>query len=235
MVVGSVRSFSFLRFVTFPSVVLAGTPRILAVAILALGLAAAPLASRDAKADPAFNIVWMSAAGLLAAGIVGDLLRGNEISADTMPDEVDTLTFGMGAYNVWKDNEGDFDQMPALFRFEYRPAYYLWIAHPIAGIEATHLGSTYVYGGFMADVRFGEHIILSPSAAVGWYNQGGARDLGGPLEFRTGIEAAYRFEDGLRVGMAFHHISNAELGDINPGIEEVTLNVSLPIQYFLGK
>ncbi|MCF8489679.1 MAG: acyloxyacyl hydrolase [Rhodospirillum sp.] len=232
MVVGSVRAFPGLSFKsgTFRSI-----SRVLAVAALAVGLAAAPLANREAKADQAFNIVWMSAAGLLAAGIIGDLVRGNEISTDSMPDEVDTLTFGLGAYNVWKDNEGDFDQMPALFRFEYRPAYYLWIAHPIAGIEATHLGSTYVYGGFMADVRFGEHVVLSPSAAVGWYNQGGARDLGSPLEFRTGIEAAYRFEDGLRLGLAFHHISNAELGDKNPGIEEVTMNVSLPIQYFLGK
>jgi hypothetical protein len=220
---------------TLPAGLLTSARRLSAAAALAVALVLAPGASREAKADPAFNIIWMTSAGLLAAGILGDLLRGNEISADTMPDEVDTLTFGLGAYNVWKDNEGDFDQTPALFRFEYRPAYYLWIAHPIAGIEATHMGSTFLYGGFMADVRFGNNIILSPSAAVGWYNKGGARDLGSPLEFRTGIEAAYRFEDGLRLGLAFHHISNADLGDKNPGIEEVTLNVSLPIQYFVGK
>ncbi|ABC23272.1 acyloxyacyl hydrolase [Rhodospirillum rubrum] len=209
--------------------------RSLSVVALVAALVVAPGTARQAKADSAFNAIWMSSAALLAAGIVGDLVRGNEISSKAMPKEKDLLTFGVGAYNVIEDNKNDFDSTPALFRFEYRPSYYAWIAHPFLGFEATHLGSTYLYGGVMADVRFGKHLILSPSAAVGWYNEGNARDLGYPLEFRTGIEAAWRFDDGLRAGVAFHHISNAGIGDINPGIEEVTLNLSFPIQYFVGK
>lgn len=205
------------------------------VLVLAAALVAAPGSQRAARADAGFNMIWMSSAALLAAGVIGDLVRGNGLSADAMPEEVDLLTFGVGAYHIWKDNERDMQSTPALFRFEYRPSYYLWIAHPFLGFEATHLGSTYLYGGLMADVRFGDHFILSPNAALGWYNQGGARDLGYPLEFRTGIEAAWRFDDGLRVGLAFHHISNADLGGSNPGIEELTLNVSVPIQYFVDR
>ncbi|WP_041795044.1 acyloxyacyl hydrolase [Pararhodospirillum photometricum] len=201
---------------------------------LAAALAAAPVA-RPAHADQAFNLIWMSSAALLAAGAVGDLVRGNDISSNTMPREVDLLTFGAGMHNVWSDNEDDGKLRSALARFEYRPSYYLWITHPIAGIEVTSKGATYLYGGFMADVRFGKHFIVSPSAAVGWYNQGDDREMGSPLEFRTGLEAAWRFDDGLRVGAAFHHLSNADLGESNPGVEEATLNVSLPIQYFVGR
>ncbi|GEO83027.1 acyloxyacyl hydrolase [Pararhodospirillum oryzae] len=209
--------------------------RVLTAVALGVALVMAPGTERTARADPAFNVIWISSAALLAAGAVGDMVRGNAIGSDTMPREVDLLTFGAGLNNVWHDNEPDGDLMPALFRFEYRPSYYAWIAHPLAGIEVTSRGSTYLYGGLMADVRFGQHLIVSPSAALGWYQQGDGRDLGLPLEFRTGLEAAWRFDDGLRIGAAFHHLSNAELGDSNPGVEEATLNVSLPIQYFVGR
>lgn len=213
---------------------MAGRIRERVAAALGVALLALPLVARPAQADPAFNAIWMTSAALLAAGVVGDVLRGNALSADTMPDDVDLLTVGVGGYHIWKDSKTDFEDTPALFRFEYRPSYYLWIAHPFLGVEATHLGSTYLYGGLMADVRFGDHLILSPSAALGWYSQGNARDLGHPLEFRTGIEAAWRFDDGMRVGVAFHHLSNAGLSDWNPGIEELTLTLSFPIQYFVS-
>ncbi len=202
----------------------------IAVGSVPIGTLAVPAA----RADQAFNMIWMGSAALLGAGVIGDLIRGNDLSSDAMPDEVDLLTFGAGAYHIMKDDEPGYDGTAALMRFEYRPSYYFWIAHPIAGIEVTHPGSTYVYGGLMADVRFGDNFILSPNAALGWYQAGGARDLGYPLEFRTGIEAAWRFDDGMRIGAVFHHLSNAELGSQNPGVETFTLNLSLPIQYFVG-
>ncbi|HID90986.1 TPA: hypothetical protein EYP44_03395, partial [Candidatus Bathyarchaeota archaeon] len=39
------------------------------------------------------------------------------------------------------------------------------------------------------------------------------KDLGGALEFRSGIEASYAFENDSRLGVAFNHISNASLYD----------------------
>ena len=68
-----------------------------------------------------------------------------------------------------------------------------------------------------------------PVATVGYYSKGDGEDLGSPVEFKTGAEFAYRFDEGWRVGVAFDHISNAGLTKRNPGTELLLLMVSLPI------
>ncbi|MBT5810587.1 MAG: acyloxyacyl hydrolase, partial [Rhodospirillaceae bacterium] len=55
------------------------------------------------------------------------------------------------------------------------------------------------------------------------------KDLGNTVEFRSGVELAYRLDDRARLGVAFHHISNASLSDNNPGTETLTLTFSLPL------
>ncbi|MGB0697461.1 MAG: acyloxyacyl hydrolase [Rhodospirillaceae bacterium] len=203
------------------------------VAVLAV-VAMVTGGERQAKADPGFALVWITTLAAGGAALAGDYLRGNDpFDLDRIPKDPDYLTFGAGAYNVVPDNERDNDLL-GHFRFEYRPAYQFWVIRPFLGAEFTHAGSFYGYFGFMGDIRFGDHWILSPNAAVGYYEEGGARDLGNPVEFRTGLELAYRFDDGLRVGVAYHHMSNADLGDKNPGVETLGLNVSVPIQYFFG-
>ena len=105
----------------------------------------------------------------------------------------------------------------------------LWIVKPWAGLEVTSDGAVYGLGGILADIALGPSVRLTPSLGVGAYHDGGGKDLGHTVEFRSQIELAYRFEGGPRLGLAFGHISNASLGDDNPGTEILTLYYMIPL------
>ena len=64
---------------------------------------------------------------------------------------------------------------------------------------------------------------------VGAFTRGGGKNLGSNVEFRTGAELAWRFDDRSRLGVALHHISNAGLTQRNPGTETIMLNYSIPL------
>ena len=49
------------------------------------------------------------------------------------------------------------------------------------------------------------------------------------VEFRSQVELGYQFENQSRLSLAFSHISNAELGDDNPGTEVLNLYYHLPL------
>jgi len=120
------------------------------------------------------------------------------------------------------------------FRLEYRHGGKLWLVKPWVGIEATSDGGLYGAGGLLADIYLGRHFVLTPSLGVGAFAEGDGKDLGNTVEFRSQIEAAYRFDDLSRLGLAFSHISNASLGDKNPGVEVLTVYYSLPVSRIFG-
>ena len=62
-------------------------------------------------------------------------------------------------------------------------------------------------------------INFSPSFGVGYYNNGSGKNLGNDVQFRTTIEFNYKFKNNNRIGLSLGHISNANLGDKNPGAE----------------
>ncbi|WP_299441818.1 acyloxyacyl hydrolase [uncultured Rhodospira sp.] len=204
-----------------------------AVAGLAALLLATGTPTRPAQADQDFNMIAAASLAIIGAGMIGDHIRGNDIWAEG-PEEPARIAFGVGAANVRHDNEADGDLTSALFRVEGRLPVKLWRFTPIVGLELTDRGSFYGYGGVALDVFFGERVVVTPNAALGYYNAGDGRDLGYPLEFRTGIEAAWQFEGGSRLGLAYHHISNAELGERNPGIETLTVNFAVPLGAVFG-
>ncbi|WP_292881274.1 acyloxyacyl hydrolase [Nisaea sp.] len=134
------------------------------------------------------------------------------------------LSLGAGVYDLL-DNE-----TTAEVRVEYRFSedHKLWLFTPFVGLMATAEGATYGYGGIGVDIFFGKRWVLTPNFAVGLYGNGDGKDLGHPVEFRSGLELAYRFEDYSRLGLTFHHISNASLDDQNPGTESLMLMYSIP-------
>jgi len=140
------------------------------------------------------------------------------------------ITFGGGYYDVIRGDEPAAD-----FRLEYRSDLELWVFKPWAGVEATTDGAVYVAAGLLADIYLGNRIVVTPQAGLGYYNNGDGPDLGYPLEFRTGVEVGYRFDDRSRLALGFSHISNADLGDRNPGTEIVTLTYSLPVGRLFGE
>lgn len=202
-------------------------------ALTAVAVATVPVA--PARADSDFNMIAAASLAVVGAGLVGDAIRGNDLWAEG-PEEPFRIVVGAGGYNVRLDNETDHgNQTVSMFRVEARLPYKLWRFTPIAGLEVSDRGALYGYGGFAIDVFFGDSFVISPNAAAGFYSAGNGRDLGYPLEFRSGIEAAYQFDNGSRLGVAYHHISNAELGDRNPGIENLTVNFAMPLDMLVGR
>ncbi len=96
---------------------------------------------------------------------------------------------------------------------------------PAVGVAGTEDGNAWVYGGLRLDLKLASWVI-TPQFAVSLYEQGGGRDLGGVVEFRSGIEVAYRFATGPRVGVLFYHLSNGDFYDFNPGSNSLVLTVS---------
>ena len=145
-------------------------------------------------------------------------------------EEPDFLTFGVGVYDMFDD------QTTAEFRVEYvfSEQRKLWIFSPFVGLTGTAEGGTYGYGGVGIDIFFGRRFVITPNFAAGIYGNGDGKDLGHAIEFRSGVAFAYRFDDFSRLGLTFHHISNAGLDERNPGVESLLLTYSTPLQKLFG-
>lgn len=74
-----------------------------------------------------------------------------------------------------------------------------------------------------------DRLILTPSFGVGYFNEDEALDLGGELEFRSGIEMTYCLPGDWRIGWALFHLSNGGLSDSNPGTEALVITLALPV------
>lgn len=64
---------------------------------------------------------------------------------------------------------------------------------------------------------------------IGFLHNGEQLRLGNELEFRTLVDLSYVFANDWRATIGIHHISNAGLGNTNPGTNDVVLSVSLPV------
>jgi len=101
---------------------------------------------------------------------------------------------------------------------------------PFVGTFGTGKGAFYGYGGFGFDVNFFDRFVVTPTAAVGYFSHGIGIDLGAHTEFRTGAEFDYRFENLSRLGVGFYHMSNAGIGQHDPGVELVTVVLTMPFR-----
>lgn len=134
------------------------------------------------------------------------------------------IALGAGYYDFAKRSDTAAD-----FRLEYRSDFELLMFQPWLGLEATTDGAVYGMAGWFVDFNLAPHWILTPSAGVGAYHDGGGKNLGSILEFRVQAEISYRFEDESRLSFAFSHLSNARLGGNNPGAEILTLYYMVPL------
>jgi lipid A 3-O-deacylase len=124
------------------------------------------------------------------------------------------------------------------FGLQYRSDQKLWIFQPMVGVMRTTTASTDIYAGISLDIFFGDRFVVRPSFAPSYYNRGAGHNLGYALEFRSAIEFAYRFDDRSRLGLEIYHMSNAGLGNGNPGEESAILTYALPmtkIAHWLGR
>ncbi len=94
---------------------------------------------------------------------------------------------------------------------------------PISGGFITENSAAYIYTGIEWNVDMGE-LVFTPSFAPGLYHEGDGKDLGHILEFKSEIQLSYATSDMSSFGISYNHVSNASLGDKNPGANSYMFN-----------
>lgn len=143
----------------------------------------------------------------------------------------DYLSFAAGTFDLWRPKYRTFEfDMEYKFHVKWmRSPYHYLEFRPLVGVMTTAKKSCYLYAGLNFDLLFCDHILFAPGFAAGYYARGDGKDLGFPLEFRSGIELAWQFDDWQRLGIHFYHLSNASIGRRNPGEESLVLYYDIPL------
>ena len=94
---------------------------------------------------------------------------------------------------------------------------------PITGGFITENSAAYIYTGIEWNVDMGG-MMFTPSFAPGLYHEGDGKDLGHVLEFKSEVQLSYVVSDKTSFGVSYNHISNASLGDKNPGANSYMFN-----------
>ena len=81
----------------------------------------------------------------------------------------------------------------------------------------------YVYTGIQAQYKLG-NLNITPSFTPGLYHEGDGKDLGHLLEFKSEVQISLDIFKNSELGFSYNHISNASLGDKNPGANSYMFN-----------
>lgn len=173
-------------------------------------------------------------------------VRAEPTSADAVP----RLSIGVGQFDssafdtdflLFDVSDDGHDQDKAVdLRLEYRfGTSLLPVTEPYASVkpwvggEVTSDGSVFGAGGILIDIPLGP-FVFTPSFGAGLWASGNGKDMGSPFEFRSQLELGYQFENQSRFSVSYSHMSNASLGDSNPGANTVSLYYHLPTRWLLG-
>ena len=94
---------------------------------------------------------------------------------------------------------------------------------PITGVLITADNAGYIYTGVQAQYKIGS-LNITPSFTPGLYHEGDGKDLGHMLEFKSEIQFSLDLSKTSELGFSYNHISNASLGDKNPGANSYMFN-----------
>ena len=154
-----------------------------------------------------------------------------------------TNVFGLGIYDIKFD--GSEKNQATDFRYEYRSDKSLldigpeednfFFLKPFFGIEYTNDSASYFLTGIYFEDNLGELLegnkskfFFTPSFGAGIYDDGSGKKLGNDLQFRTSLEVTYELKNKNRIGISLSHISNANLGNKNPGVEILSFSYHMP-------
>ena len=152
--------------------------------------------------------------------------------------------YGLGFYDVKFD--GSQSDSAADFRYERRfdntifdigpESENFFYLKPFVGFESTSDSAVYLLSGIYLEDNVGELFLgkksnfnFTPSFGVGYYSDGDGKKLGNNIEFRTTLEMSYELENKNRIAISFGHISNANIGDKNPGVEILSFSYQIPV------
>ena len=100
---------------------------------------------------------------------------------------------------------------------------FLGTISPITGGFITENSAAYIYTGIEWNVDMGG-LMFTPSFAPGLYHEGNGKDLGHVLEFKSEVQLSYNSSENTSFGVSYNHVSNASLGDKNPGANSYIFN-----------
>tara|TARA_B100000700_G_C14859015_1_gene767704 strand:- start:112 stop:624 length:513 start_codon:yes stop_codon:yes gene_type:complete len=100
---------------------------------------------------------------------------------------------------------------------------FLGTLSPVSGIMVTADTAGYIYTGVQAQYKFG-NINVTPSFTPGLYHEGEGKDLGHPVEFKSEVQLSLNLFQNSQLGFSYNHISNASLGEKNPGANSYMFN-----------
>ena len=135
--------------------------------------------------------------------------------------------------NKWSFYSGTFDfsddgKRSSLFGVQhinenlYRESF-LGTLQPVTGVMMTADNAGYIYTGFQVPYKSGS-MTFTPSFTPGLYSEGNGKDLGHVIEFKSEIQLTYELSSNSEFGFSYNHISNASLGDKNPGANSYMFN-----------
>ena len=135
-----------------------------------------------------------------------------------------SLNFYTGMFDYSDDG-----QRAALFGFQHKNENlardsFLGTLSPVTGFMITENNAAYGYTGIQAQYNIGK-LDFTPSFTPGVYSQGDGKDLGHVLEFKTELQASYTISESSSLGVSYNHISNASIGDKNPGANSYMFNL----------
>ena len=94
---------------------------------------------------------------------------------------------------------------------------------PITGFLITADNAGYFYTGVEAQYKIGS-FNFTPSFTPGLYHEGDGKDLGHLIEFKSELQLSLDLSENSQLGFSYNHISNASLGNKNPGANSYMFN-----------
>ena len=94
---------------------------------------------------------------------------------------------------------------------------------PITGALITADTAGYLYTGIQAQYSLGA-LNITPSFTPGLYFEGDGKDLGHLIEFKSELQFSLDLSNTSELGFSYNHLSNASLGDKNPGANSYMFN-----------
>ena len=145
-------------------------------------------------------------------------------AAEEIKNNVNQLNFFTGNFDFSDDKQSAY-----LVGFQHQDENlnrdtFLGNVSPITGGFVTENSAAYVYTGIEWNMDMGQKIIFTPSFAPGLYHEGDGKDLGHVLEFKSEVQLSYTASENTSFGVSYNHVSNASLGDKNPGANSYMFN-----------
>lgn len=94
---------------------------------------------------------------------------------------------------------------------------------PVTGVMFMQNSASYFYTGIQAQYKVGK-LNFNPSFTPGLYGEGNGKNLGHIVEFKSELQLTVDLFGNSEFGLKYNHISNANLGDKNPGANSYMLN-----------